>query len=213
MNAKQQIEECRRLFGKPPRGVMRLFHGKPRHDYQLDCGPDQPPMPLCEPYKLLLEEGRVVWAAIVQGDPALYQYGSQDFPASIVYSLDPFYDGVPGELENIGQAICQHRLHRSKLADFYNLAAILAEHPDRPVNEPVPRAFCEHHPAILSWTLVHRRRLPAHYLSSTAVPLVIAPRKTPYNMILPLGYWPGDLQNAWHHLNRQNPPDAKPKPG
>ena len=68
---------------------------------------------------LLLREGLVVWAALVQANELLFRPGPMDHPAMVVYVPDESLDSCPEWLESLAR-------------DLYRLKNTTPEDPDEP---------------------------------------------------------------------------------
>lgn len=153
--------------------------------------------------KALVRDGTVVFGYIYMANMSLFEAGSGDAPAGVVYSLDPFYRRNPGYLTELG-----HTLY-----GFYEAnQPVVPEGPwQRLVFESVydgtARQFALAVPPILSGgretyhssIMIHRSHLPHGWMGGNLVPLLVdpIPERNGKALIVPSAFWPDQLLAMW----------------
>src|SRR5687768_5921828 len=192
----QELEQCRQRFGSAP----RTFPASERSYLTL-----QPPGwcrlwrdPLMQFYnsqEQIRQHGQIVWGHLVQANNLLYEPGSDDCPASAIFSLDPWFDDHLDELE----AIAHRLLALKETSPNDPLAAPIARYltaeTERQVSLPVPRHRTGGREVYIGDIMVHRKHLPNGYLSVSFFPVVVLPGHG--MMMVPSRFWGDALATAW----------------
>lgn len=205
---RELIQQCRVKFGPSPRkfewwqvgqsvGFWPIREWAKQYRYYFPDPPawcvDDPLIQLFQDRKKLLQNGRVVWAHLLQANSLLFNPGFGDSPASIVYGLDAAWDDETDLLQTIA-----HKLHGLKGSvpdepQLRPIAAHLTSEMDRSMKMLVPDPICRGRELVATSIMVHRKHLPSGYLTGGLLPLIINPRETACTMILPSRFWPPAL--------------------
>lgn len=148
-----------------------------------------------ENQRLLLEQGKVVWGALVQANNGLFEPGPEDLPAALAYSLDPHFDGRPQALRQIAAALFAHKGDQAP-EPLRRLAEWLADEVERAYNLPVPELVTDRE-VLVSAFMVFRRHLPERVVSGAWFPILTHPG-TCALLIVPREFWPQPLVAAWN---------------
>lgn len=208
--SKRFIDECRRRYRDAAAGggLLALFR-EPGRTFELDCGADHVPAELAPHYRLLLEHGRVVWAVVAQAEDALYGHGVKDLMANTVYCDDPSSDADLDALRQVARDVFAVKNTKPADPQVAKIAGLITDEQNRALNVPLPDVMTGGRRVLFTTTLVHRRRLPTGYLADAALPIVIAPDMTPWNMLLPLRYWSPGLHGLWLRADERVPEELK----
>jgi len=149
---------------------------------------------LFDDYPKLLQQGRVVWAHLIQANNSLFEPGPNDSPAEILY--DPHGRLQPAELAPLAHRL--YLLKNTKPADPEE--ARIAEHltgeMTRAFGMPVPRTISG--AGLLESTLlIIRKHLPNRRLAAGYFPILISDACKGSAMILPSRWWPRALAEQW----------------
>lgn len=149
--------------------------------------------------KKLLQEGRVVYAYVIQANTMLFHaFPPVDCPASIVYSTDGFVQENPGLLKAIAEKIYSYKgVDPEKVPEeWQEFARITTDENDyadfRFTICLEGRNIDIHFLPIM----VHRKLLPKKKLCGSLLP-VIADYECRSVLILPKKYWTKDFKKAW----------------
>ncbi|MDR2677924.1 MAG: hypothetical protein LBB51_00610 [Zoogloeaceae bacterium] len=160
-------------------------------------------------FPTLLREGRVVWGALIQANGKLFEPGTDDLPAEVVYSIDGSV--LPGVLLPVAQALFALRKQLppqaddalKKCADYLNaeivrvfgwrVPALLASAPG------VPKRIPDSLRISTLWVL--RKHLPHGYLENTVLPLLVCDTCPGHVMVVPSSAWPAMLLAQWNTDN------------
>jgi hypothetical protein len=149
---------------------------------------------------LLLKQGAIVWASLVQANNLLFKPGENNHPANIVYSADPVFHGNLEELGRIARELYElkeKQLNHPEVADLTTIAQAITNEMDRLLNIEISDSLTAHRIVYFTTIMVHRKHLPFGYLNSGWFPILIAPDKTTAVMLLPSRYWSPSLLKVW----------------
>lgn len=163
-----------------------------RTDYRLLHAPApdwlkvmDPLAEVIEQQQLLLSEGQVVWAALIQADKLLFQPGPGDLTASLVYSTDLHFDSRPDILRQIAAELAVQRGGTAAPLDEGDAIGRL----------PVPTLLTDRevlHASIIAF----RKHLPGEAFKGLVFPVLTHPG-TSAVMVLPRRFWPAPLVSRW----------------
>ncbi len=157
--------------------------------------PDEPLHETVNQQLLLLSEGTIVWAALIQANKLLFSPGIDDCPAQLVYSRDPYFDSRPQELRRIGRSI--FKLKNTTPADQEEKAVAdrITDEMDRSMGWRLPDMLTDRE-AYAATFMVFRRHIPNGVLSAGCFPILTHP-STQAVMIVPGEFWPIELIKSW----------------
>ncbi|MEP6502593.1 MAG: hypothetical protein ABJD97_04655 [Betaproteobacteria bacterium] len=144
---------------------------------------------------LLLAEGTVVWAALVQANKLLFKAGPDDCPAQVVYSRDTAFDAQPQELRAIAQRIFKLKGSDPKDPLEKRIADKVTNEMDRTMGWRLPIELTDR-PVFSAALMVWRQHIPAGVLSGASFPVLAHP-DTQAVMIVPVEFWPIELVQLW----------------
>ena len=148
---------------------------------------------------ILLEEGKVAFACIVEANVSLFKFfPREDYPAYIVYSTDPIVAEHPQILSNIASRIYSYKNEPLDTVpkEWQDLAKC--------ISYDYSRGFFtiqkEHDGQIVALRfipiLVFRDLLPCGKLCGSLLPVLTTP-KSKTVLILPKKYWGRRFRRAW----------------
>lgn len=193
------IKETRERYEKH-RGKFSFFE-KIRNRIPLPKGlaEDHPLLVAAKNQKLLYDEGRIVYACVVDAHKSIYEKGSDICEATIVFSEDEVFDEFPNLLAEVAIRI-------AKLQDE-DQAAMPQEHKavlhqvvgigKRQQNMLLPKDLSYQKDAYLTTVYIYRPHLPKPLLLRGFFPLLILPEKTTASIVLPSSYWSDEMILEW----------------
>jgi hypothetical protein len=200
----QLLHECRQSFGRAPRvfppGEQSYLTLKPPAWCRLRM---DPLMRFYNSQQQIREQGHVVWGHLVQANQLLFEPGSDDCPASAIYSLDPWFDDHLDELADIASRLFDLKGRQSTDPLAAQIARYLTAETERQVSLPVPRHWTQGREVFIGDVMVHRKHLPTGYLAQSFFPVAVLPHHG--MMIVPSRYWGESLLAAWQ---ARSPTDA-----
>jgi hypothetical protein len=144
-----------------------------------------------------LQQGHVVWGALIQANTLLFKPGATDCPAEILFSTDPTKPD-PG--------IKYLRQVASEVFDLKNttpddprkriIADQLTDELVRSDKAPIPSALSPNCNLSRCSILVHRRHLPGGLLALPYFPILVS-EDLPFATILPSHYWHSKYTELW----------------
>lgn len=190
------INECRERFaGRHGGWWRRLFPQRPQCDPRDDIKPALRPA-----YARLMREGRVVWSCVVQANYSIWQPGDNDSGYHGVYDVAGALDDRPWVLADVAGALGAMKDTHPADPELRAAAYRLTDELDHCPRHPVPAALTGGIAVNLGAILLHRRRLPGRRLQGKLLPVVIAPGRSDFAMVPPLGAWPAELARRWEEL-------------
>lgn len=162
---------------------------------------DEPLLTIYAQQQRLLAHGQAVWAALVQANHHLFQYGRHDHPAMCVYAPAHATDALRDE-----EQVCQwlsraaSRLYQLKNTEPSDpqereLSAMVSDEMDRSIRE-LPENFWPGERLCSASFMVMREHLPAASLRIQTFPLLVHPDIQAV-MIVPKPFWPVAMQEIW----------------
>ena len=158
--------------------------------------------PMAEIYEkksVLLQQGEIVYAHIVQANTILFNlFPPYDCPAQIVYSAETYFMKRPDVLKGIAWGIYNYKGKEPDTVpeEWKNVARVITDEYDRTdfsfmLN--VNGQSMEYH---LIPTMVYRKLLPKGKLCGSLLPVLTVP-DCKQVMILPKKYWTKKFTEAW----------------
>lgn len=145
--------------------------------------------------QLLLKEGRIAWGALIQANNLLFSPGTEDCPAQLVWSVDPYFDARPQELRVIGRRIFQLKNTKPSDPQERKLAEQITDESTRSLGWKLPDTLIDRN--VVSTTfMVFRKHIPNGVLSASCFPILTHP-STQFVMIVPFELWPIELIILW----------------
>ncbi len=135
----------------------------------------------------LLQNGKVVWAAIVLANEDLFKGAGEQLPAAIVYSFDPFFDSQPQKLNEISDLIFTVKANSSdsELNDFAN---IVSDKKKVILNTKVPNCLTDNKECNFCFIIIDPDFLPDGRLSKRLLPVLAIPGQDTA-LLLPDEFW------------------------
>jgi hypothetical protein len=144
---------------------------------------------------LLLTQGRIVWAALIQANKLMFSPGKDDCPALLLYSHDPYFDARPHELRSMASSVFKLKNTAPANPEEKAVADLITDEMDRSMGWKLPDAVTDKD-ACTATFLVFRKHIPNGVLSAGSFPILTHP-STPATMVLPFEFWPIELIVLW----------------
>lgn len=199
MLVEEDINICRSLFGAPGERtfslIERLFYlqvNKP-----IWCDKSDELFALFENKKKVIHYGNIVWGNIVQANTLLFEQGSSDCPASVIFSPDPNVDLSFEQLSSAASDMFELKNTTPDDERLRKIADTLTNEMERTFGVNVPKEFCPEFQLYEASTFISRKHLPNRILSKGVLPLLVSPRKPFWCLPLPSKYWPQSLIEYW----------------
>ena len=150
---------------------------------------------------LLLREGQIVYAYIVQANAMLFEEKNNlDLPLNLLYSMHPVAEAHPEFLMAVGRELFAYKNmpEEETPEEYREMARILAAETDRSsvdftISMPDPAqegSLLENVDMHFCSAIAFHKDLPgAHLTGSSFLPVLAAPQKTSAVLILPKEYW------------------------
>ena len=148
----------------------------------------------------LLRKGRIVWGCLIQANMKMFKAGAMNYPAVLIYSLDPIFDQYVCELGNIAEYLFSLKnkdLKHPEFSEVKVLADAITNERDSLFNYKIPLALSQNKQVYYTTFMFERKHLPRRYVTYKYFPILAAPEKTPAAMVLPSKYWAQTLKAMW----------------
>jgi len=199
------IEVVRELLGPVPRKFSReieAYHAivKPTWLTKSD--------PLAAAYKRqkrVRRDGMVVWGVFIQANQLNFKPGPVDVGGSVIYSLDPYYDDNPGDLQNLAAEL--YLLKGTDQADpeTATFARMLTLENSRGMGLIVPKRFTGGRRVLHSSMIFPRKHLPSGFITQNILPVWVDPTGHHGLLPVPAAYWPASLLAYWSRTTASEP--------
>lgn len=150
---------------------------------------------------ILLEQGEVYYAALVQANMVLFQKRPHiDCPGAVLYSTDDTLNENPYLLQRLAHYLYSFKNTDNAPDSIKRLVESITDEYERLFNVPIfmnkldifdtcPVDLYENDTAFYTIVMFFRDYLPGGILHSGILPIVAAPDKTDIAIILPKKYW------------------------
>lgn len=193
MDFKKELEAMRASYAQKPKKFLYL----PRPAW-INGG--DPLSALWNEKKMLLAEGKVYYAYIVQANNMLFHvYPPMDCPANLIWSADGAVDENPLLLRDLAEQLYAYKGQRPQDVpeEWRQIARALTDEYDRsafsftitPEDTAVNVRFLAN--------MVFRNHIPCGVLRSSLLPVLAVPDKCRSILILPKKYWSKEFKAAW----------------
>lgn len=158
--------------------------------------------PMCELYfkkSMLLQQGEIIYANIVQANTILFKtFPQSNCPANIVYSTDPYFTENPEALYDISEKIYSYKDQKPETVpnEWKEVARVITDEFDRSdftfsFKLQDKTVECRMIP-----TMIYRKLLPKRKLCGSLLPILISPESKQV-LILPKRYWTKNFTEMW----------------
>ena len=198
MEFMKQIRDQLRAAQKPWGFLRRWGLDQKPPDWMQE---DEPLLEVYANQQFLLSRGRAVWAALVQANQHLFQFGRSDHPAMCVYAPAHAAEGEHDEeraCEWLSRAASRlYQLKNTEPSDPQEreLSAMVSDEMDRSIRV-LPESFWPGECVCSASFMVMRDHLPAGSLRIQTFPLLVHPDVQAV-MIVPKQFWPLAMQQIW----------------
>lgn len=162
-------------------------------------------------YEDLLQNGVVVWGALIQANVDLFSSGKCDLPGEVVYCKNPFTRCDVGQLEWLASEIGDLKEEMSEDPAVQKIADYLKDERIRVFGWPIPTTMDPKGMFQISTVFFARHHLPNKKLSGAVFPVIIDKDNPSVAMVLPYKYWPKDLIDAWNQQRNNRYISKKPR--
>lgn len=145
----------------------------------------------------IFKEGRIVWAHIVQANVDLFEPGTKDCPASIVFCPDDSVNVGVDVLSYAARSLFALKGTFPKDPELLDIAKKVTDEYSRTFGLLVPKRLSSGYELYEATTFIARKHLPNQMLTGSFFPLLVTCRKPYYSLPLPARYWPKQFVDAW----------------
>lgn len=192
------IEACNLSFGKPIRQFTRAELSYLKIKKPLIwrfLGADDLNV-IFKSWQDVFSKGKIVWGHIVQANMMLFEDGSLDAPATVVYSAQD--DHVhPNYLQQVAHSIFELKETTQTDPELARAADEITDELKRVFGSPVPTQLSPSVRCQTSVVFIVRKHLPERRLNCPLFPLVVYPGRPQMVAILPCRYWPINFTEWW----------------
>jgi hypothetical protein len=149
---------------------------------------------------LLLENGTVVWGAVVMANGGLFKHqesGNPDLPGVVVFCPDPGSPIKPADLLRIASSLYKLYSEGTDDPELLEVAGLLKQD-KRPMKaHQVPAKLSPFHRCLISSLLYKRDHFPLQTLEDKTVPVLYHPAGNGTVRMVPSRFWPPDMNEKW----------------
>lgn len=183
------LSEARELWnaGKPRKPLLS-FSQLPETDSRADQ------MAPAAAKQILGYQGRLVWGHFARAYIPAYIPGKNTHYGSVVYSAD----AEPADsIFELAWKVNELRSGKPVPRGTEEVARAIENDQSQFARIALPRELGVTGNCFFANLCIHRSRLPLGYIHDRLVPLLILPEKTQWCTLLPLRFWPDQLQAVW----------------
>jgi hypothetical protein len=188
-NIRVRIGEPKRSFDARETNYLRLTPPE-------WCRDDHALMDIYRCQNLLLEEGTIVWGALVQANSALFSPGPFDLPGVVVYAAEVHVHDDLLRLSAIAKKLFALKDGGGKTPAETKFGTKLADERSPFLAEAVPKRLGGDTPVVANTAMFPRKHIPGGILSAAFFPILVHPKTTAI-LIVPARYWDNNLVDLW----------------
>jgi|GEM_PF-6549037 len=188
---RQSLGQTPRKFSK----AMRAYHHIDPPSWLENSDKDL--QQIYKQQERIRRDGRIIWCAVVQANGNLFQPGPWDHGASVLWSLDPYFDANVDELLSIARECYALKGVDQTEADALRFSQMITNEMIRGMRLPAPAKLTGGREVFHSSLMVARKHLPSGHLTENIMPVWVDPNPTGILILVPAGYWPPSLTVAW----------------
>jgi hypothetical protein len=181
-------------------GSLALLRGRIAPPAWLSTDDEDPLHLIYADQWILRRYGQVVWSHVAEANDLLGSDDGDDHPATVVWSLDPWFDRAVDDLRRIAEAVRDPPRAARPDSETARFARQAAAHVGRIMQWPLPAGLTGGRTVMLTSIVVHRDHLPGRILGAPLLPLLVAPGRTLAAMPLPAAEWSAGLRDLWRGL-------------
>lgn len=183
--------------------MRKNYNVAPMKDIDLSCPQwltlRDPMYELLLKKQILLQQGEIVYASIVQANSILFHYlPPSDCPAHIIYSRDPYFIEHPDALSSEAYKVfCYKGRSPSAVPDAYKeVARVVTDELDRSDFTITLNIDGRDLECYMIPTMIYRKLLPKRKLCGNLLPILTVP-DCKQVMVLPKQYWSDSFKKYW----------------
>ena len=140
--------------------------------------------------KKMLRTGKVMAAALVQANNALFQEGHWDLPGLAVYSDDPYFtENDCARLRDLAKYIFGLKGMKEPPKEVKKISNFVTNEYSYPYRVKLPDMLSDGHDAYLTTLQFSRKMLPGKKITETVFPVITVNKGKPDAIMLPGKYW------------------------
>ena len=147
--------------------------------------------------KRVYKEGVIVWGHVIQANSMLFDFGTDDHPGELVYSIDTDNQPEVEELGYVARSLFDLKGTKPESSDLLEIADYLTDERIRVFGLDVPKSISPNYNLKISTTMFIRDFLPKRRLDSSLIPILVLPEPPYVAITLPEKYWPEDFARQW----------------
>jgi hypothetical protein len=178
-----------------PRELQKYLHIEP--PVWLKKSPDDEMHWVYGDQDKIRKQGKVIWASVVQANSLIFRPGPSDHGASVIFSLDPWFDSHANALPTLAAELFALKGTDQEDAHSAAFARMLTNEMTRAMMLPVPKRFTEGREVFHSSLMLVRKHLPIGRLTGKLLPVWIDPENRGKLLLVPAAYWPASLTAIW----------------
>lgn len=146
---------------------------------------------------ILISQGEVVFAHIIQANTLLFQPGSMNHPAAILFSRDRYFDDHLEELLELGHNMFDLKGQTLDDPELKKFAEVITDEMTALLNVKLPKKITGNREVYYTTIMLHRKHMPLGYLKTGWFPVLVLPDRTEACMFLPERYWDREMLELW----------------
>lgn len=194
MNFQTILNDIRNNYCSNPKKSFRLNYYPWVMNTELHC--------IYEEQSYLARNGRIVFAYLIQANSNIFKrkiFGN-DAPGVLLYSIDPYYEDHPDELENLARKIYQFKGREDAPEDIRKFVQQVANEYSYELNQKLPKSITPNGEVYYTTFMIWRNHLIDKHLKVSIFPILVDPAEVNSCMIVPKEYWSKEYISYYNHL-------------
>ncbi len=149
----------------------------------------------------LAKRGKIVYGSIIQAHENIFRLTPErdDHCAAILYSMDPYYDEHPEELQKLSKLFGSYKNRVDETPeDIRHFIEIITDEYDYALSLELPKRLTPNGKVYYSSIMIWRKHLIDKYLKVFLVPIFANPDEVKSCIIVPKEYWCNDYKQYYN---------------
>lgn len=155
-----------------------------------------------EEQRHLARNGKIVFAYLIQANNNIFKrkFLGHDAPGVLLYSIDPYYEDHPDELQNLARKIYQYKGRKDAPEDIRKFVQKITNEYSYEQNQKLPKSIAPNGEVYYTTFMIWRKHLIDKHLKVSIFPILVDPDIVRSCMIVPKEYWSKDYISYYNHL-------------
>lgn len=183
MDFEKIIKEIRNNYQNSPKKNFALSHPTWINNTELKS--------IYHEKKSLARNGKIVYGHLIQANSKIFRrviFGGS-LPGVMLFSMDPYYDKHPEEINNIANEIYKYKNHKYAPIEIRKFVELISNEYTYVQNAELPMSLTPNGKVYYTTFMIWRKHLIKKHLTVSIFPIIADPDNVKSSMIVPKEYW------------------------